>query len=242
MGNAIELRGLTKEYKNRVAVNNVTYEIKEGELFALLGLNGAGKTTTIKMLCCLAKPTSGDALIFGKSIISNEQEIKQFINISPQETAIASNLSVQENLEFIARIYGYSYLDAKNKAQEMMEEFSLKDRAHDRTKTLSGGLKRRLSIAMGLISDPKIFFLDEPTLGLDVKARKDLWKIIENLKKEKTIILTTHYLEEVEALADRVGIMTNGKLVEIGTIEELKEKYKKDNFEDIFLDLAEEVE
>lgn len=242
MEKSIEIKGLTKAYKTRKAVDDVTYDIKEGELFALLGLNGAGKTTTIKMLCCLAKPTSGDAFVFGHSVLTDEHEVKKLINISPQETAVAGNLSIEENLEFIARIYGYTHEQAKEKAKEMMEKFRLTDRAKDKTKTLSGGLKRRLSIAMGLISDPKVFFLDEPTLGLDVKARKELWNIIEELKSKMTIILTTHYLEEVEALADRVGIMTNGRLVGLGTIEELKAKYNKEKFEDVFLELAEEVE
>jgi ABC-2 type transport system ATP-binding protein len=235
---AIETKQLTKVYKERRAVDKLDIAIKEGETFALLGSNGAGKTTTIKMLCCLTPPTEGDALLLDDSIISKSQAVKQKLNISPQETAVAPALSVRENLELIAKIYGMKKIDAKSKAVELMDTFKLTDRADDKAKTLSGGLQRRLSIAMALISEPKIVFLDEPTLGLDVMARRELWKFIKSLKGKITVVLTTHYLEEAEELSDRIGIMHEGKLVALGTADELKKKADKENFEEAFLTLT----
>lgn len=237
---AIIIKNLTKKFKERTAVDNLSLTIKKGEFFALLGQNAAGKTTTIKMLSCLLTPTSGDALMLGDSIIKKPTAVKQKINISPQETAVAPNLSVKENLEFISSIYGSNKQEAKQKAVEMMTKFGLSERAKNKAKTLSGGLQRRLSIAMALISSPKIIFLDEPTLGLDIRARHDLWKTLLELKGKITIILTTHYLEEVEVLADRVGIMHGGKLHALGTIDELKENTGQSSLEDIFLTLTEE--
>ncbi|PGZ57395.1 ABC transporter ATP-binding protein [Bacillus cereus] len=237
---AIAIKNLTKNYKEHTAVDNLSLTIEKGEFFALLGQNAAGKTTTIKMLSCLLTPTSGDALMLGDSIVENPAAVKQKINISPQETAVAPNLSVKENLEFIASIYGSNKQDATQKAVEMMRKFGILERAENKAKTLSGGLQRRLSIAMALISSPEIIFLDEPTLGLDIRARHDLWKTLLELKGKITIILTTHYLEEVEALADRVGIMHGGKLRALGTIDELKENTGESSLEDIFLKLTEE--
>jgi len=237
---AISIKNLTKNYKEHTAVDNLSLTIEKGEFFALLGQNAAGKTTTIKMLSCLLTPTSGDALMLGDSIVENPTAVKQKINISPQETAVAPNLSVKENLEFIASIYGSNKKDATQKAVEMMRKFGLLERAENKAKTLSGGLQRRLSIAMALISSPEIIFLDEPTLGLDIRARHDLGKTLLELKGKITIILTTHYLEEVEALADRVGIMHGGKLRALGTIDELKENTGESSLEDIFLKLTEE--
>ncbi|MCY8824295.1 ABC transporter ATP-binding protein [Bacillus atrophaeus] len=237
---AIEIKNLTKKFKERTAVDNLSLTIEKGEFFALLGQNAAGKTTTIKMLSCLSTPTSGDALMLNDSIVKNPEAVKQKINISPQETAVAPNLSVKENLEFIASIFGSKKQEAEQKAVEMMTKFGLLERAKNKTKTLSGGLQRRLSIAMALISNPQIIFLDEPTLGLDVRARRDLWKVLLELKGKITIVLTTHYLEEVEALADRVGIIHGGKLHALGTIDELKEKTGHSSLEDIFLTLTEE--
>ncbi|MCY8810951.1 ABC transporter ATP-binding protein [Bacillus atrophaeus] len=237
---AIEIKNLTKKFKERTAVDNLSLTIEKGEFFALLGQNAAGKTTTIKMLSCLSTPTSGDALMLNDSIVKNPEAVKQKINISPQEIAVAPNLSVKENLEFIASIYGSKKQEAEQKAVEMMTKFGLLERAKNKTKTLSGGLQRRLSIAMALISNPQIIFLDEPTLGLDVRARRDLWKVLLELKGKITIVLTTHYLEEVEALADRVGIIHGGKLHALGTIDELKEKTGHSSLEDIFLTLTEE--
>ncbi|MCY8856323.1 ABC transporter ATP-binding protein [Bacillus atrophaeus] len=237
---AIEIKNLTKKFKERTAVDNLSLTIEKGEFFALLGQNAAGKTTTIKMLSCLSTPTRGDALMLNDSIVKNPEAVKQKINISPQETAVAPNLSVKENLEFIASIYGSKMQEAEQKAVEMMTKFGLLERAKNKTKTLSGGLQRRLSIAMALISNPQIIFLDEPTLGLDVRARRDLWKVLLELKGKITIVLTTHYLEEVEALADRVGIIHGGKLHALGMIDELKEKTGHSSLEDIFLTLTEE--
>lgn len=207
---AIETTALTKRYKDKIAVDALNLTIDQGELFALLGVNGAGKTTTIKMLSCLLRPTSGDALLMGKSIVSQPYEVKKNINVSPQETAIAPNLSVRENLELICGVYGESRSQSKQKAQETITAFGMEEIAKSRAKTLSGGWQRRLSIAMALISEPQILFLDEPTLGLDVLARRELWKLIEGLKGNITILLTTHYLEEAQALSDRVGIMAHG--------------------------------
>ncbi|MGD1816066.1 MAG: ABC transporter ATP-binding protein [Pleomorphochaeta sp.] len=239
---AIETINLTKKYKEKLAVNNLNLKINKGELFALLGVNGAGKTTTIKMLSCLIKPTSGDANILEKSILSDRLEIKDFINVSPQETAIAPNLSVRENLEFISGIYGNNKKEAKEKADKMIKSFDLSSIENDKAKTLSGGWQRHLSIAMALISDPKILFLDEPTLGLDVLARRKLWNVIKDMKDSVTIILTTHYLEEAVALSDRIGIMAKGELKAIGTSDELIKKTNSKNFEDAFISLAGERE
>lgn len=208
--NAITIKALTKKYGDLAAVNNLNLTIEQGELFALLGVNGAGKTTTIKMLSCLIKPTSGDATILGESIISNPHAIKEKTNISPQETAVAANLTVLENLQLIASIYGQDNKTAKKSAHEMAQRFGLKNELNRKAKNLSGGMMRRLSIAMALISKPQILFLDEPTLGLDVLARRELWASIKSLKGRVTIILTTHYMDEVENLSDRIGIMSMG--------------------------------
>jgi len=235
---AIETKSLTKKFGDVIAVDNLSLNIHEGELFALLGLNGAGKTTTIKMLTCLIQPTSGDAFVLGNSITEHSQLVKQVTNVSPQETAVAANLTVKENLEFIAGIYGQSKNEAKQSALKMVESFKLQDVYKKKARVLSGGMQRRLSIAMALISNPKILFLDEPTLGLDVLARRELWSIIKELKKDVTIILTTHYLEEVEALADRVGVMAKGKLVASGTVEELKQQTNTNSLEDAFIKLS----
>lgn len=235
---AIETRSLTKKYKNTVAVDNLNLTIHKGELFSLLGVNGAGKTTTIKMLSCVLSPTSGDAVLLDDSIVSNPHAVKEKINISPQETAVARNLSVRENLELIAGIYGKDKKTAHDKANTMIDLFGLTEVAKNKAKTLSGGMQRRLSIAMALISEPKVLFLDEPTLGLDVLARRELWTAIKELKGKITIILTTHYMEEAEALSDRIGIMAKGKLKAVGTAAELITQTNAKSFEDAFVILA----
>ena len=235
---AILINGLTKKYGDFTAVDNLTLEINQGELFSLLGVNGAGKTTAIKMLSCLIKPTSGDAALLGNSINAQAQAVKEIINISPQETAVAGNLSVIENLEFIAGLYGQDKMTAKQNAQETAKKFGLENELKKKAKKLSGGMQRRLSIAMALITSPKILFLDEPTLGLDVIARRELWTLIKSLKDKITMVLTTHYLEEVEALCDRVGVMAKGKLVAAGTVAELTEQTKTKNLEDAFIVLS----
>lgn len=235
---AIETVALTKRYGEKTAVNALELRIKEGELFALLGVNGAGKTTTVKMLAGLSAPTSGDALLHGESITTNPRAAKAKSSISPQETAVARNLSVRENLELMARVYGADKAAAKEKAGELIERFDLGEYEKSKAKTLSGGTQRRLSIAMALISDPTILYLDEPTLGLDVLARRELWKAVAALKGRITIILTTHYMEEAEALSDRVGVMVKGKLIAVGTSGELIERTGAKSFEDAFVALA----
>ena len=233
---SIKTKNLTKKFKDKVAVNGIDLLIKEGELFSLLGVNGAGKTTTIKMLSGLILPTSGEILIDNMDVKENIFKIKQILNVSPQETAIAPNLTVKENLEFMAGVYQIN--DREDKINDLIKQFKLGEILNKKAKTLSGGWQRRLSIALSLINDPKILFLDEPTLGLDVIARRELWNIINELKGKITIILTTHYMEEAEALSDRIGIMANGDLVEVGTKEELINKAKAKNFEDAFVSIA----
>lgn len=238
--NAIETKNLTKKYKDKTAVNELNLTVREGELYGLLGVNGAGKSTTIKMLSTLTCPTSGDAEVLGHGIISERAKVKELINVSPQETAVAAKLSVRENLEFTARIYGADKQTARKKAEETIEKFDMEEIAKQKAGTLSGGWQRRLSIAMALISEPKLLFLDEPTLGLDVLARRELWHVIEKLKGKITVILTTHYLEEAEALCDRIGIMSKGKLRAEGTAEELKARAGTDDFEEAFIRITEE--
>ena len=233
---SIETKNLTKKFKDKVAVNSINLKIKEGELFALLGTNGAGKTTTIKMLSGLILPTSGDIIIENMDMSKDTLKIKEILNVSPQETAIAPNLTVKENLEFMAGVYQIK--DKDKKINELVKLFKLDEVLNKRAKTLSGGWQRKVSIAISLINDPKILFLDEPTLGLDVIARKELWKVINSLKGKITIILTTHYMEEAESLSDRIGIMSNGNLIIVGTSKELIKKAKTKTFEDAFVTLA----
>ena len=236
----IKTTQLVKQYKNLTAVDKLVLEIQQGELFSLLGVNGAGKTTAIKMLSCLTKPTSGDAIVGGYSITKEPEQVKRLIGVSPQETAVAPNLSVKENLELICGIHGFSKEKTKAKIQELSEQFSLDSVLPRKAGKLSGGWQRRVSIAMALISEPRILFLDEPTLGLDVLARHDLWEVIRSLKGKITIILTTHYMEEAEALSDRIGIMKNGRLLAVGTVEELKAKANSNDFETAFVSIVKE--
>ena len=234
---AIEIKRLVKKYKDITAVNGIDLAVEEGELFALLGMNGAGKSTTIKMLSCVCAPDDGEAFILGKNIITDRDEVKALINVSPQETAVAQNLTVRENLTLMAKLYNAD----ENNVEKMIESFSLGEVANKAAKKLSGGWQRRLSIAMALITEPKVLFLDEPTLGLDVIARRELWRYIQGLKGKMTIILTTHYLEEAEALADRIAIMNRGKIAALGTAGEIIEISGEDNFEDAFIKLSTEV-
>ena len=234
---AVKTVSLVKQYKNITAVDDLSFEISKGELFSLLGVNGAGKTTTIKMLTCLTQPSNGNAYIFGHSIINDSNQIKGLIGVSPQETAIAPNLTVEENLELICGINGFPKEKTMERINELSKQFSLGDVLKRKAGKLSGGWQRRVSIAMALISEPQILFLDEPTLGLDVIARHELWEVIRSLKGKITIILTTHYMEEAEALSDRIGIMKNGKLLTIGSVDELKRTAKTDNFETAFVSI-----
>ena len=238
--NAIEAKDLFKQYKKITAADRLSIEIRRGELFSLLGVNGAGKTTVIKMLTCITKPDGGDASVGGYSIIKEPEKVKRLIGVSPQETAVAQNLSVKENLELICGIYGFSKEKTERKINEITRQFSLDCVLKRKAGKLSGGWQRRVSIAMAIISEPQILFLDEPTLGLDVIARHELWKTVASLKGKATIILTTHYMEEAEALSDRIGIIKNGKILTVGTAEELKEKTGADTFEKAFVSIVKE--
>ena len=240
--NAIETKGLSKKYKDILAVDGLELTIRQGELFSLLGINGAGKTTTIKMLSCLIRPNGGDAQLLGHSICTDPRNVKAVIGISPQETAVAPNLTVKENLELMCGVQDFSREKTKDKVASLIKEFSLEGIQNKRAGKLSGGWQRRLSIAMALIGEPKILFLDEPTLGLDVIARSELWDTIRSLKGKITIVLTTHYMEEAEALSDRIGIMKSGRLIALGTAEELKQQAGKERFEDAFVAIVKGVQ
>ena len=239
---AIRIENLTKKYKDVTAVDSLSLTISEGELFSLLGINGAGKTTTIKMLSCLTSPTSGDAYLLGKSISRDTKEVKSLIAVSPQETAIAPGLSVYENLELMCGVYGFSKEKQKEKIDEVTTLLGLSEISKKKASKLSGGWQRRLSIAMALISEPRILFLDEPTLGLDVIARSELWELIRALKGKVTIILTTHYMEEAEALSDRIAIMKSGKLIICDTAENIKKVAGADRFEEAFVRIVKGAE
>lgn len=236
----IKISNLTKAYKDITAVNGLTLEVGEGELFSLLGVNGAGKTTTIKMMCCICPIDSGSIEIGGFDVTNEPEKVKEIIGVSPQETAVAKNLSVYENLVLMGGVHGFSKEKSKNIAEEMIKKFNLEKFRNKQAKKLSGGWQRRLSIAMALVSDPKVLFLDEPTLGLDVIARSELWDVIKELKGKVTIILTTHYLEESESLSDRVGVMRDGKLLFCGKCDELVSKTGAKDFEDAFVKIVKE--
>ena len=238
---AIRIEGLTKRYRDVLAVDGLTLSVKEGELFSLLGVNGAGKTTAIKMLSCIAEPTDGDAYLLGNSIRKDSAKVKADIAVSPQETAVAPGLTVRENLALISGVHGFSKDKQTAKIEELTALLGLEEVISRKAGKLSGGWQRRLSIAMALISEPKILFLDEPTLGLDVIARSDLWDLIRSLKGKVTIILTTHYMEEAEALSDRIAIMKNGKLLVCDTSEQIKKMAGTDNFEEAFVRIVKEA-
>ncbi len=237
---AINVVGLVKKYKELIAVDKLSLEIRRGDLFALLGVNGAGKTTLIKMLTCITKPEEGDAFVGGYSIKEQPGQVKRLIGVSPQETAVAYNLSVRENLELICGICGFSREKTQKKINELSDKFSLTSVLNKKAGKLSGGYMRRVSIAMALINEPELLFLDEPTLGLDVIARHELWDVIRSLKGKVTIVLTTHYMEEAEMLADCIGIMKNGRLLAKGSAEELIKMTGADNFEAAFVSVVKE--
>lgn len=238
MKTIIKTTELTKRFGTKTAVDHLNLDIYEGEIYGLLGVNGAGKTTTIRMLTGLSAVTEGEAVVMGHSVKTDLQEVKKITNISPQETAVAGHLTVKENLAFIGKIYGLTKEQTQKNIESVFQTLHLDKVQNQKAKTLSGGWQRRLSIAMALITDPKIIFLDEPTLGLDVLSRRELWKIISALKGKVTIILTTHYLDEVEALCDRIAIMAKGKLMALGTAAELKQKTGKDKLEDAFVEVV----
>lgn len=237
---AIVVTGLSRQYPDKTAVDNISFSVDKGSIFSLLGVNGAGKTTTIKMLCGLTRPTGGEAYVLSHNIHTELDEVKKLVNISPQDTSVASRLTVRENLEFIAGIYGASRKKQREKADEMIQYFHLQEVADRRAKVLSGGWQRKLSIAMALITEPQIIFLDEPTLGLDVLARRELWEVIRRMKEKITIILTTHYMEEAESLSDKVAVMVDGQIKAMGSVEELKEQTGADNLEEAFVRIAQE--
>ena len=238
---AIRTIDLTKTYGARTAVRALNLSVARGETYALLGLNGAGKTTTIKMITGLIRPTSGDALVLGSSVVAQPEAVKRIVNVSPQETAVARNLTVRENLDLIARLYGLGRDAVAPAVAEMLTTFGLDEVARDRARTLSGGMQRRLSVAMALITDPMVLFLDEPTLGLDVLARRELWATLRRLRGRVTIVLTSHSMQEATALADRVGVMAHGELRAVGTVAELKARTGQDNLEDAFVALVSEA-
>ena len=238
---AIKTVDLTKKYKDITAVDGLNLQIRQGELFSLLGVNGAGKTTTIKMLSCLTQPTGGDAYLNGKSICADAAAVKSMIAVSPQETAIAPGLSVRENLELMGGVHGFTKIKRSEKIADLTNLLGLEAVINKKAGKLSGGWQRRLSIAMALISEPEILFLDEPTLGLDVLARSDLWDMIRSLKGKITIIMTTHYMEEAEALADRIAIMKDGRLLICGSTDKIKETAGTDNFEQAFIRIVKGV-
>ena len=235
---AIQTTNLTKKYKDLTAVDALNLTIEEGELFSLLGVNGAGKTTTVKMLSTLVKPTSGEATVLGYTLGRDDAKIKELVDISMQETAVARKLTVKENIELFARLAGQSKQETEETTETVYRDFGLGSVANKKAAELSGGWQRKLSIALALVTKPKLLFLDEPTLGLDVLARRELWRVIEGLKGKMTIILTTHYMEEAEALSDRIGIMKDGKLFFIGSKEELYEKTGKNDVENAFIEVV----
>lgn len=236
--NAIEIRGLTKRYGALTAVDTLELDVRQGELLALLGVNGAGKTTTIKMLSCLTQPTAGNADVMGHSILTDAGAVKRIIAVSPQETAVAPNLTARENLELMASVHGFSRQEAADKVEKLAKLLSLGPCLGKRAGKLSGGWQRRLSIAMALISEPQVLFLDEPTLGLDVIARSELWDVVRALKGKTTIILTTHYMEEAEALSDRIAVMKNGTLCTVGTAREIMDAAGADTLEQAFVQIV----
>ena len=236
---AVQTKGLVKKYKTKTAVSGLDLAVNEGEIYALLGVNGAGKTTTIRMLTCLSKPTDGECWVCGKNCVSEMSDVKSLTGISPQDTAVAEKLTVRENLELICGIYEYNKEKTRESVEKMIELFGLEGYKNASAKTLSGGWKRKLSTAMAMIGEPKVLFLDEPTLGLDVLARRELWHVVESLKGKITIILTTHYMEEAEQLSDRIGIMINGVLKAEGTLSELETLAGEQGLENVFVKIAE---
>lgn len=235
---AIKVSNLTKQFKNVLAVNNISFNVKEGEIFGVLGLNGAGKTTTIKMMSGLTRPTSGNIKVFDYDIYKDINKIKSIIGVSPQESAIANNLTVKENIELMASLYFKDKAKIKNNTERVINNLGLESYINRRAKTLSGGYKRRLSIAMALVTNPRILFLDEPTLGLDVINRHELWNVINSIRGKVTIILTSHYMEEISALVDDIAIMKNGKILMINNLETILKSTNTNSLEEAFIKIV----
>ena len=238
MMQAVDIRKLTKKYGAITALDDCNLQVNEGELYGLLGVNGAGKTTLIKILCGLTAPSEGEAFVFGNSVRTDMSSIKKIIGVSPQETSVAPKLTVKENLQFFAEVYYGDKNQRQNAVERVISAFSLDEVLARRAGTLSGGWQRRLSIAAALVSNPKLLFLDEPTLGLDVLARRELWEVISALKGKITVVLTSHYLEEIEALCDRVAVLNKGRVAAVGTVEELKASSGQKTFEDAFVSIV----
>ena len=225
MGTMLEVRNLVKKYGEKLAVDDISFDIREGEIFSLLGPNGAGKTTTISILSTLFSPSAGDASILGYSVTKNPMEVKRLIGVVPQEIALYDGMTALENLNFWGEMYGLSGGALKTRGKELLEQIGLADRAKERIKTYSGGMKRRVNIAVGLMHKPRLLFMDEPTVGIDPQSRRAILDSVKSLNKAgMTILYTTHYMEEAQELSDRVGIIDHGKLIALGTQSELTAK------------------
>jgi ABC-2 type transport system ATP-binding protein len=238
-GNAIEIKELAKNFGDVKAVEGLNLEVKRGELFGFLGPNGAGKTTTINMLCGLLDPTSGTAFVAGYDVTKDTNKMQAHIGVCPQEAAIFKFLTGRENIELLGNLHGVEKGILRERTTALLNESEFTEAAKRRAKGYSGGMMRQLNLLMALISDPDIVFLDEPTVGMDARARRRTWEYIGALKdQQKTVVLTTHYIEEAQALSDRVGIIDYGKLIALGTSEELMEKHKADDLEAVFLKIT----
>ena len=221
--NVVETKNLTKFYGKECAVDKINFSINKGEIFGLLGPNGAGKTTTVSMLSCLIKPTDGDAIICGYSILSKSLDVKKRIGVVPQDIALYPTLTAKENLIFWGQMYGFYGKDLKNRVDEVLEIVSLKDRQNDLIKKYSGGMKRRINIAVGLLASPELLILDEPTVGVDPQSRINILETLKNLNSSGlTILYTSHYMEEVEFLCNTIAIMDLGKIIALGNLNELR--------------------
>ena len=238
-GNAIVINDLVKRFDDITAVNNLSLEIRKGEMFGFLGPNGAGKTTTISILCGLVKPTAGSAKIAGFDIGNESHKVKELIGVCPQEAAVFKFLTGMENLELFGNLHGMDKQVLKKRAADLVEQADFTKAAERKTKGYSGGMMRQLNLMIALISDPEIVFLDEPTVGMDARARRKTWEYIASLKEQKkTVILTTHYIEEAQALSDRVGIIDYGELIALGTPEELMAENEARDLEEVFLKIT----
>jgi ABC-2 type transport system ATP-binding protein len=238
-GNAVEINNLVKRFGDVTAVDGLSLEVKQGELFGLLGPNGAGKTTTISILCSLLEPTAGSACVAGYDVTKDATKMKEHIGVCPQEAAVFKFLTGRENIELLGNLHGVDKEILRERTTSLLDEANFTEAAKRKTKGYSGGMLRQLNLLMALISDPEIVFLDEPTVGMDARARRRTWEYIGTLKdQQKTVILTTHYIEEAQALSDRVGIIDYGELIALGTPEELMEEHEVEDLEAVFLKIT----
>ncbi|MCX6719884.1 MAG: ATP-binding cassette domain-containing protein [Candidatus Staskawiczbacteria bacterium] len=240
MENIIEIKNLVKKFKDFTAVDNIILEVKKGEIFAFLGPNGAGKTTTIRMLTTLLNPDGGSISVNGFKTVENKSEVRKSFGIVFQDPSLDNELTAFENLEFHGIMYDVPKKIRRERIDQLLKFVGLEDRRNDFVKNFSGGMKRRLEIARGLIHHPKILFLDEPTIGLDPQTRNHLWEYMKKLNKEEgmTVFLTTHYMEEAENMADTIAIIDLGKIIAKGTSEDLKKQTNEDSLEKAFLQLT----